>query len=128
MENLIIKSSSKTPDILFSVDGNFDFSGKMFPEDCRKFFEPINSWLEEYLKNPAEVTIIKFKLEYFCDTSVQYVYEMLKILKKLKISGKDLNIDWYYTNASESTVQDAEDYSSAVGIPINIIKIEKFDF
>ena len=66
MEALRIQETHKTPEVLFDPTNEvFEIKGKAIPDDAELFFESILGWIEDYVSNPNENTIIKIDLEYF---------------------------------------------------------------
>jgi hypothetical protein len=65
MDNLLIESTKKTPDVAFNVDGRMRISGRSIPEDASKFYDELFDWVYYYCQNPPESTTFDIELEYF---------------------------------------------------------------
>ena len=53
MEVLSIKGTSQYPEVLLDKKkGLLSFSGNSLPEDAKGFFEPIMSWIDDYVQEP----------------------------------------------------------------------------
>lgn len=82
MENLYIKGSEETPEIVFNKDKpEFRVSGKSYMEDATAHYEQVISWITEYGKNPNPSTISKFELEYVNTASSKIVNDILDELE-----------------------------------------------
>ena len=62
------------------------------------FFDPINSWVSKYLKNPADETVINIKLDYIDTASTQSLYQILRQLNAVRKKGLVLMVNWYIEN------------------------------
>ena len=74
MEALIIKPTPKSLEIK-CMPGEIVLSGNSILEDPKVFFEPLLNWIDDYLKQPEECTIINLKLEYVDTASIQGIQE-----------------------------------------------------
>jgi hypothetical protein len=62
MEILKIESTEDSPQIVLDRESNIlEISGRSLPEDVNTFYEPTMSWIEEYAKDPLDVTVFSFK-------------------------------------------------------------------
>jgi len=63
MEKLKIESTEDSPQIILERESNImEISGRSLPEDVNTFYEPMMSWIEEYAKDPLDITVFNFKL------------------------------------------------------------------
>ena len=64
-EKLIIDSTEDTPKVIFDAENKiFQISERSLPENAIGFYDSLLNWLTQYSKNPIELTIFDFKLEY----------------------------------------------------------------
>jgi hypothetical protein len=129
---LYIEGSEFTPEINFTLQGEFSISGISRPEDVSKFYEKPMSWLDTFknkLLNHAENKYrfnkihFVFKLKYFNSSSAKHILKMLDLIKGFESSGMEIDIDWYYDEADEQLLEDGQDLSDAVELPFNFIKM-----
>jgi hypothetical protein len=123
INKLIIKSTTKTPDIDFDpASGIFEIAGMSCAEHALGFYNPIFSWLDNYLQKPAFKTILNFKLKYFNTSSAKCILQLLEKVEKLRVMGKGIEVNWYYSADDEQMIIDGENYSSIIGIPFNMVE------
>ena len=60
----IISPTKNTPEVVLDPKGIIKLAGRLIPENAEDFFNPIEGWINEYFKNPAEITNIEICLEY----------------------------------------------------------------
>jgi len=124
MERFVLDSTTKTPRIQFDGNiGKFEISGRSIPENSAKFYSPLMDWVEEYIQNPAEETLINVKLEYFNTSSLKGLIELFRKFELLNNSGKAVKICWYYEEEDEDMQESGEDFKQLIRIPIELIKI-----
>jgi len=122
MEALRIQETHKTPEVLFDPKNEvFEIKGKSIPDDAEHFFEKILSWIEDYVSNPNDKTIIKIDLEYFNISSSKRILFMFYKLNELKEKGKDIKIIWHYNEEDEDMFEVGQDYAFMVKIPFDFV-------
>lgn len=125
MKDLKRPNGPKTPGIDFKPkSGLFLISGISVPEDTRDFYGPIITWTKEYIKSPAEVTNIEFKLSYVNTSSLQYIYDFLMVLDELNKNTSSVNVDWYYLDEDIDMQEMGEDFRDAVGLNFTFHEVE----
>lgn len=94
MDDLIIKPTDKSLAVDISY-GIMNFTGRSILTDPKVFFEPITTWVNKYLRNPAEETVVNIKLEYIDTASTQSLYQILRLLNGLRKKGLVFMVNWY---------------------------------
>lgn len=94
MDDLIIRPTDKSMAVDISY-GILNFTGRSILTDPKIFFDPINSWVGKYLKNPADETVVNIKLEYIDTSSTQSLYQMLRQLNSVRKKGLVFMVNWY---------------------------------
>jgi len=123
MKPLVLESSQDTPSVILDPRSNqFIFEGTSMPENSKKFFEPIFSWIEAYVENPNEETIVDFKMKYFNTSSTKSILDIMILFKGLAKKGKMLIINWYFFVDDEDMMEAGEGFSKMVRYPFNFIK------
>ena len=114
MENLDIKGTEDTPNIMFDKGkGVFEMSGRSLPEDAATFFKPVLDWLEAYKGQANATTEFAVKLEYFNTASSKL---LLDILTKVEtIDGA--KIVWFHFEDDEDMKEAGEEFSELVELP-----------
>lgn len=99
IKRIFIEGTIKTPQIDFDpLSGDLILSGRSFPENAAKVYEPLQEWIIEYIKSPQSNTNIHLKLEYFNSSSLIWIVKMIKFLSKIDKEGSSLFINLYFDN------------------------------
>ena len=121
LENLIIKGTSKTPQIdLNQSTGELVFSGRSIPENSANLYEDVLQWIKDYSEQPNQLTNFKLKLEYFNTSSSMWIARMIKILSTIKQSDITLLIHLYF-DISEFETMESEEIRDAISPIIDIL-------
>jgi len=125
IEHLIIQGTHKTPTVKLHADtGQLEISGKSIPENSIGFYQPLLSWMDNYIAQPAPKTEMKILLEYFNTSSSKCLLDLLRKLEVLKKSGKsDVVVLWHYEVDDEDMMEAGQDYDSLVDLPFQLIKL-----
>jgi len=94
MDDLIIKPTDKSLAVDISY-GIFNFKGRSILTDPKVFFEPVNNWVNRYLKQPAEETVVNVQLDYIDTASTQSLYQILRQLNTVRKKGLVMMVNWY---------------------------------
>jgi hypothetical protein len=123
MKSLIIEKTEKTPYIhLNALSGQMEFSGRSRPESSIKFYEPIEDWLLEYIKNPAKRTIVNFRFDYFDTSSSKWFLTLIKHFETIYINKNDVVINWFYDD--DDILEYGEEIQDIREVPINLIEVD----
>lgn len=83
--NLFIEQTPKTPQIdLNQYNGELILYGKSIPENAAKVYEPVVTWITEYVRNARPTTNFRINLEYFNTSSSIWLVKILKLLVRIK--------------------------------------------
>jgi hypothetical protein len=122
MSPLIIESSAETPEIILDKKTNtFIFKGKSLPENPIFFYEPVFSWLDNYIVDPNSETKVDFNMEYFNTSSSKIILDIMKRLELIKESGHNVIINWMFREDDEDMLEAGEIYSERVNIDFNLV-------
>lgn len=111
MENLVIKATEQTAEVVLNAtEGRIEFSGVSIPEDSYSFFTPILRWLETYIENAPQKTVAIFNIMYCNTSSSMYISEILRKLRKLKTTSKEVEVHWYYEEDDDDMRLLGEDF------------------
>ncbi|QKG79087.1 DUF1987 domain-containing protein [Tenuifilum thalassicum] len=121
MDPIKIAGTSQYPTVTLDKDaGVFEFLGNSLPEDARKFYDPIISWIDEYAKNPNPETVVKFKMIYYNTPSSKMIFQVLKRFEKIALEGNNITIIWMY-NEDDIDIKDAgKDFSNHIKVPFKL--------
>lgn len=120
---LILEQTQDTPEVVLDKQGNkFSFSGNSIPEDVRKYYQPVIDWVDAYVKDPNEETVVNFKMSYFNTASTKSIFDVIATFKELAKNKKMLIINWYFPEEDDDMLEAGEGLSTLVRLPFNLIK------
>ena len=120
MENIEIKSTPKSPEVIFNSNGTLILKGLSILDSAHDFYTPLIEWGKKYLKNPAEKTEIIIDLEFFNTSSQLKIFELLSLFSELTKKGKELSIQWYYEEDDIKEI--GEDMANLLGMDFDFHK------
>ncbi|MCK5463257.1 MAG: DUF1987 domain-containing protein [Bacteroidales bacterium] len=122
MEKLKIESTEDSPQIILERESNImEISGRSLPEDVNTFYEPMMSWIEEYAKDPLDVTVFSFKLTYFNTASSKIILDILTHFEEMIEEGHKVMVRWHYLEEDEDMLEAGEEYSEMVDVPFEMV-------
>jgi hypothetical protein len=122
MEALDIKATNDTPRVIFDPGNDiFEISGRSLPEDVVSFYQPVLDWLDEYILHPLKKTEFIFKYIYFNTATSKLVQDILLRLERLKATGIEVNIMWYYEQDDEDMYEMGLEFKENIDLPFEII-------
>lgn len=123
MKELKIPSTKNSPEIVLTPDGAIKIRGRSIHENSIDFFKPVVEWLNEYVKEPADVTCIDINLEYFNSASAKIIVNLLQKISYVQLKNKKFIINWYYEEGDEDILERGEYFSSVLNMPFNFTRI-----
>lgn len=97
MSRYFIEGTGKTPMIDFdSISGDLILAGRSIPENTAMCYEPVYSWVIEYIKSPSKITNFRLQLEYFNVASLKWIVKILLLLSHIDKSGSSVIIHMYF--------------------------------
>jgi hypothetical protein len=114
--HLNIDKTQLTPFVSFNASTTtFLFEGESRPENVKKFYDPIITWITEYLETTDAQTKINvdLKFEYLNSASIKYIYDMLTVFEKY-VNKHYFTVTWYYVPEDDLMQENGEDYSNLV--------------
>lgn len=118
-----ISSTKYTPEIRLNPDGIIQITGRSMNGKVTEITEQLETWIDEYITNPPELTRVDFNLEYFDEINLKIYYSLLKKIESLKSKNKKYIINWYYEEGDEDILEKGEKISIVLDIPFNFIMI-----
>lgn len=120
-----ISPTKNTPKVILDPKGMFKLTGRLISENPLDFFNSIEEWLNEYLKNPAEITFVEICLEYINSVGTKYLLNIIHEIVNIHLqkNKKKFVINWYYKEEDEDMREKGTFFSSVLKVPINFIKI-----
>ncbi len=122
MRALRISSSKNSPEIILDPAGIIKIRGRSIHENVAEFFEPVDAWITEYVKNPAEVTSVDMALEYFNSASAKVFITLLQKITLVTLRHRRFIFNWYYEEGDEDILERGEYFKVVLDVPINFIR------
>lgn len=119
--DLLIEHGKNTPKI--SGDSNNSIlviEGSSFPENVRKFYEPIYVWLDTLGKNSSTMHI-DCKFYYMASSSIIALLKTLKYAESI-FGASNISIKWRYEEDDDDIRKIGEDFSYLLGIEFEFIE------
>ncbi len=111
MENLIIEPTESTPKIFFdSTNHTLEISGYSYPENTSAFYQPVFTWLEQYLAqlDTPQVTV-NVDIVYFNSGSSKVLLDFFDLLNE-EITVKNVNVVVYWYYEEEDMLEFGEEF------------------
>ena len=124
MDEFSIPSSKNTPEVFLSPEGIIRIKGRSIHENIADIFIPVEEWVNEYLKHPADITIVEMYLEYFNSASAKVFIHLLQKITYVAMKHKKFEFKWYYEVGDEDILERGEYFSSILGVPFSFIKVK----
>jgi Ser-tRNA(Ala) deacylase AlaX len=124
MNNLLIEKTNSTPNINFNYDmRKLIISGESFPENAAKFYEPVITWIKEYLGcTGEEETEVEFEIIYFNSSTSKIFMNIFSLLDEEVQEGKNIIINWIASEDNEAAIECGEEFKEDLeDIEFNII-------
>ena len=121
----IILPTKNTPEVILDPKGIIKLRGRLIPENAEDFFIPIEKWINEYLRNPAEITCVEISFEYINSVGSKYLLDLIRKITHthLKKNTSKFIINWCYNDKDEDMLEKGTFFSSVLDVFVNLIKI-----
>ncbi|MGC1389704.1 MAG: DUF1987 domain-containing protein [Bacteroidales bacterium] len=121
-----IEPTNSTPEIILDPNGVIIIKGRSMNKNAAEFYKQTDSWIDAYINNPADLTRIDIRLEYFNSANSMIFISLLRKIANVILKDKELIINWYYEEDDEDILAQGENISSVLDIPINLIMTSDF--
>lgn len=125
LKTIKISATSKTPEVSLNPDGMIHIRGRSISGEVEGLPEEVENWLDTYLLDPCDVTLIEINLEYIGGFKTGYYVEMVRKIKKVLTLNKKLVVNWYYEEGDEDILERGECFSLYLDLPFNFIEIKE---
>jgi hypothetical protein len=122
LEEIHILSGDNTLGMLLKPEGFIRIDGRGLVGHNYETSQKILNWIHEYLKSPAEVTIIIIALEYLNSTSAMILVTVIKEVSQVTNQNKQFFIHWCYEAGDEDILERGQHISEILNIPIDFIR------
>ena len=112
MEALRIEPTVDTPGIILDAkNGEFEISGKSYPEDTKEFYHNVLHWMDLYGVSPNPKTTFVFKLKYFNSSSYKPIFDILAKLEAIKAKNCEVKVELYYKTGDSDMLEAGEEFA-----------------
>ncbi|MGL1893220.1 MAG: DUF1987 domain-containing protein [Spirochaetaceae bacterium] len=120
-----IAVGKSTPRILFDEENRlFTIDGQSYPENSSNFYEPVITWVEEYLEKEGIIFELNVRLLYLNTSSTKAMFYLFDILEEAFKKGKKVSVNWLYNADNEVAKETGEDLLEDFQFPYNIKVID----
>jgi len=126
-DKIEIPGNQDTPGVLFDNESKkFSISGRSFPADADKFYQPLIKWLDDYKNNnPESETVFDVKMEYFNTASAKMILDIFFKLEDIAEGGNQVKINWHYLDEDEDMLEAGEEFNEIVELKFDFIEFEE---
>jgi hypothetical protein len=126
MEPLLLYGGKDTPSVyLDKAAGIFEISGISLPANVLDFYSPVLEWIDRYIKDPIENTVLTLRMEYLNTSSAKVMNIIIRKFETILLSGKKVRVCWYYAPNEPEMKDMGQDYSVGCKVPFDIKPFEE---
>lgn len=121
METFKLEGKDFIPSILFDPHhGELTIAGNSFHEDTTDFYAPIMNWLQRYVNETYQPTVLNFKMVYFNTTVSKVFLQIIRLLEEYKGGVK---VNWYYASDDDDMLEDGENLKADTELEFHLIEL-----
>lgn len=122
MEAITLQAKDLLPGVVLDREsGIFEISGISCPMNAFDFYDPIFEWIDEYIKDPLDKTVLDLNLTYFNTVSAKFLLRIMNKFDDLYESGNEVKIRWYYEEGDYDMMEEGEEFSDIVNVDFELI-------
>jgi len=121
MQEIKIDQTKYSPKVSLR-NGSLYFAGRSVLNDPYLFYQPLHSWIKQYVDTNPSFTQIDLKFEYINTSSIKWLVEMLKTFLQKPEIKKQLRVNWYYEEGDEDMMDLGEILKSLMNSSFRIIE------
>ena len=121
MNDLIIEEKKDNLGITCST-GKISMSGNSLLPNAQKFFQPVDEWVDEYVKSPAPKTEVTLKFNYVDTASVQAIFNVLKKFREIPDFEENVTVNWHFEFDDPEMLEIGEIMEGRLKLKFNFIE------
>ncbi len=127
-EKIEISGNQDTPEVIFELENKlFQISGRSFPANADRFYQPLIKWLDDYKKSgPDGTTVFNVKMEYFNTASAKMILDIFFKLEDIFEEGNDVKIKWHFLEEDDDMLEAGEEFNEIVELEFEFIEYPDF--
>lgn len=118
-----LEQTKSSPEVILDPTGIVRLSGRSILENSAEFYEPVIEWINQYIENPADLTCVDIRLEYFNSATAKFIINLIKRITRVCMKDKKYKVNWYYEDGDEDILERGEYIASVLESDFNFIKI-----
>ena len=71
-----LEQTKSSPEVILDPTGIVRLSGRSILENSAEFYEPVIEWINQYIENPADLTCVDIRLEYFNSATAKFIIKI----------------------------------------------------
>ena len=125
----IKRATKTTPEVKIDLtEGSIKLSGRSSPENSQAFYAPLMRVLRSNKINATQVQM-DFAFEYFNTSSSKCLFDIFRQLKKMKVDGRQIYVNWFFEAHDHDMLEAGEDYDDIVQLDFNFVEhVKSGDF
>lgn len=124
MDEFKLTPTKNTPEVILNPEGIIRIKGRSIHENVIDVFTPVDEWVTQYIRNPAELTCVDMNLEYFNSASAKVFIQLLQKITYVTLKHKKFKFNWYYEEGDDDILERGEYFASILDVPFNFIKLK----
>lgn len=125
MDNLYIHPTDYTPEVVFDADsGILRIEGESYHEQSMVFYQPIISWLRDYLSQTDLSVEMHFKISYFNTLSSRRFIEILELFEGYDEKHKgQIKIFWHYNTSDVDMLESGKEFANETYLAFDFVPV-----
>ena len=122
MDSLILQGTKHTPHVHFNpISGVLELQGRSTPEHPSEYYAQLNHWVENYVRQPKDKTVVRLSFEYFNTSSSKCLLELMKRLVAVQNDGKKIAFEWVHEPEDDDMREAGADFRDLLKAPFDIV-------
>ncbi|BDU74369.1 biofilm regulation phosphoprotein SiaC [Mesoterricola silvestris] len=124
LENLSVDATVSSPRVRSDAEGGLlELAGESYPENSFEFFQPILTWVADFLAQDERPLRVELRLTYLNTSSIKCMMDLLDALEEAHLSGRAVSLTWYYDPENDRALDLAEEFREDLGLPFEIVPL-----
>lgn len=124
LQELKIEQTKITPEIYLNPSGVIFIKGRSIRANIIEFSKPVEDWINEYIKDPPDITSINIELEYLNTNNLKFFIDLLSKTGFVKLKDKKVNVTWFYEEGDLDILEKGESIASIVGMQFSYVSLK----
>jgi len=124
MSKLHIIEGKNTPAVNWDTEtGIYTLTGKSFPENSKKFYNPILDWIDG--QNFEGDLVFEFYFYYLSSSSIIAIYQILKKIEAGAEGKANVEIIWKFDEGDDDIERIGHDYQKITSLNITTVLVDE---